>query len=95
VFREIAFKPGGIEVAQQLKERDFATLKGSKRNSLLFAGRFSAINLLLGCVCRGGCLGKVRQVDSKTLRYIMKIYKIKFHGTASVESDSLQSADHS
>jgi hypothetical protein len=47
-----------------------------------------------------GCLGKVRQVDSKTLRavpsrYIMKIYKIKFHGTASVESDSLQSADHS
>jgi hypothetical protein len=39
----------------------------------------------------------VRQVDSKTLRavpsrYIMKIYKIKFHGTASVESDSLPSA---
>jgi hypothetical protein len=100
VFREIAFKRGGIEAAQQLEERDFATLKGAKRNSLLFAGRFSAINLLLGCVCRGGCLGKVRQVDSKTLRavpsrYIMKIYKIKFHGTASVESDSLQSADHS
>jgi hypothetical protein len=49
----MAFKRGGIEAAQQLKERDFATLKGAKRNSLLFARRFSAINLLVKCVYHG------------------------------------------
>jgi hypothetical protein len=38
----MAFKRGGIEAAQQLKERDFATLKNAKRNSLLFARRFLA-----------------------------------------------------
>ena len=95
----MAFKRGGIEAAQQLKEKGSRPSK--EQNGILFCSP----GVLAPLICWSsasttGCLGKVRQVDSKTLRavpsrYIMKIYKIKFHGTASVESDSLQSADHS
>jgi hypothetical protein len=63
----MAFKRGGIEAAQQLKERDFATLKGAKRNSLLFARRFSAINLLVKCVYHGDASEKCGRSIQKRL----------------------------
>ena len=66
----MAFKRGGIEAAQQLKERGSRPSKEAKRSFLLFAERFSAINLLLGCVCHGDASEKCGRWIQKRLEQL-------------------------